>query len=622
MRAAWNPAPLDSVGHCTAHPGVRRFHTWDKACIPDRSWYGMYWSWIKNKRPLQNQQFINPTDHMYIMRKFTALQYTMFMVAALAVLVAVPSAYAATFNVDPLCDDADPNTPVCDDPATYRTIKSAIGAADPNDTISISAGTYDEGRINVNKALTIEPAANERVVLDGASRLYVYSNDVTIKGITFKNTTSVYAITIGKTASDVTIHNNTLADTRGGGINTANAADTLIQNLAVTDNVFENIGTFYEPGLNVTQKAKKLHTAMYFSTSKSNLGGLQNSNITGNIIDTATFAGINLGGTQNILVQNNTISNLPAFAIQLALGASHIQILDNDIHNANNALEYLNGVPEDVTEGAILLWAKDSSHVTVSGNSITGGNNGIVYCTGACGVSPTELGNAKNPSHIVDTTTKTDSTNTFTRNTFDSVGGRYIINQAFGPMVATHNYYGTAAPDFTAILSGDINYNPYYNDPELQVLVDKTGTVQKSIADLDVSDVCSISLGTYVMDFDDAKYGATSGIVQNQIKNAGNQDLGGIKFTSSGWQKPDGSALSGAVSRVGTDVTSSASYSTINAGTAGITLNAADFTGPNALPTSESSGSASVGFVLDLSRVATGADVTITESVTYSATCS
>ncbi len=422
MRAAWNPAPLDSVGHCTAHPGVRRFHTWDKACIPDRSWYGMYWSWIKNKRPLRNRQFINPTDHIYIMRKFTALQYTMFMVAALAVLVAVPSAYAATFNVDPLCDDADPNTPVCDDPATYRTIKSAIGAADPNDTISISAGTYDEGRINVNKALTIEPAANERVVLDGASRLYVYSNDVTIKGITFKNTTSVYAITIGKTASDVTIHNNTLADTRGGGINTANAADTLIQNLAVTDNVFENIGTFYEPGLNVTQKAKKLYTAMYFSTSKSNLGGLQDSKITGNTIDTTTFSGIILSGAENILVENNKISNVPAPAIQLALGASRIQILDNDIRNANNALRYLNGVPEDTTEGAIVLWAKDSSHVTVSNNTVSGGNNGIVYCTGICGVSPNELGNAKHPGHIIDKTAKTNSTNTFTRNTFDSVG--------------------------------------------------------------------------------------------------------------------------------------------------------------------------------------------------------
>ncbi len=88
------------------------------------------------------------------------------------------------------------------------------------------------------------------------------------------------------------------------------------------------------------------------------------------------------------------------------------------------------------------------------------------------------------------------------------------------------------------------------------------------------------------------------------------------------WQKPDGTALSDAVSRVGTDVTSSASYSTINAGTDGITFDHTDFIGPNTLPASGSPDPALVGFVLDLSRVATGADVTITESVTYSATCS
>ncbi len=558
------------------------------------------------------------------MRKLNTLQYTMFMIAALAVLVAVPSAYAATVNVDGSCRDTDDTTPACDNGIAYPTIQSAITAAADGDTISISAGSYDEGSILVDKTLTIESdqATNARVVLNGKSWINVTSSDVTIKDIIFEDNNAFHGvINLYKTPSGVTIHNNTFADTLDHGVEITNTADTLIRDLSITDNVFKNIGAFYLDYWDTDRKAKNLRTAIYLDASKSAIGGLQNSKITGNTIDTTTFAGITLAGSQNILVQNNTISNLPAGAIKLALGASHIQILDNDIRNANNALRYLNGVPEDVTEGAVLLWAKDVTHVTVSNNTITGGNNGIVYCTGACGVSPNLLGNAK-PGFIIDTTTKTDSTNTFTRNTFDSVGGRYIINQAFGPMVATHNYYGTAAPDFTAILSGDVHYNPYYSDPELQVLVDKTGTVQKSIADLDVSDVCSISLGTYIIDFANAKYGSESSIVENQIKNAGNQDLGGIKFTSTGWLKPDKTPLPDAVSKVGTDVTSSASYSTINAGTAGITLNAGAFDAPNTLPAPGSPDSASVGFVLDLIGVATGADVTITESVTYSATCS
>ncbi len=559
------------------------------------------------------------------MRKFTALHYTIFMIAALAMLVAVPSAYAATVKVDPGCADGDRSTLVCDDPTAYRTIRSAITAATAGDTISISTGTYSNEYLLVNKALTVESdaSANAKVTLSGTSAFRINSTDVTIQGITFQNVTRDYSIFMDPGVSDLTIHNNTFADTRGHGIFTADRDDTLIRNLNVTDNVFKNIGTFYAPGSTLDQKAKALKTAMFFVTARSNAGGLQDSYITGNTIDTTTFAGINLSGTQNILVQNNTISNVPAFAIQLALGASHIQILDNDIRNANNALEYLNGVPEDVTEGAILLWAKDSSHVTVSNNTISGGNNGIAFCTGKCGVSPKELGNTKNPLHITDETTKIDGTIKFTHNTFDNIKGFDIINRAVGVMVATHNYYGTAVPDFTKILSGDVHYNPYYADPERMVLVDDgKGTLQKSIADLAVSPVCSISLGTYIMDFDDAKYGATSSIVQNQIKNAGNQDLGGIKFTSTGWLKPDGSALSDAVSRVGTDVTSSASYTPIPTNQAGINFNAANFTGSNTLPASGSPDSALVGFVLDLTGVATGPDVTITESVTYSATCS
>ncbi len=558
---------------------------------------------------------------MYSMRKFTALQYAMFMVAALAVLVAVPSAYADTVNVDPLCADTGINTPACDDGTTYPTIQSAITAAADGDTISISNATnHQAGTVNVNKPLTIEPAANERVILNGPSRINVNSDDVTIQGITFKNTTSHYAIHIGKTASGVTIHNNTFADTRNHGIFTANTADTLIRNLNITDNVFKNIGTFYPLGYTLDQKADHLKTPIFLVTLSSTLGGVQDSKITGNTIDTSTLVAINLAGVENILVQNNTISNVPATGIVLRAG-ENVRILDNRIRDASNTLQFLNGHNSTSIRGAIGLWGEEPmSHVTVSNNTISGGNNGIYFCTGICGVNNPGRGG---PPVITDETTKIDGTIKFTHNTFDNIKGFDIINRAVGVMVATHNYYGTAVPDFTKILSGDVHYNPYYADPERMVLVDDgKGTLQKSIADLAVSPVCSISLGTYIMDFDDAKYGATSSIVQNQIKNAGNQDLGGIKFTSAGWLKPDKTPLPDAVSKVGTDVTSSASYTPITTAPAGVNFDNRNFTGPNTLPASGSSGSALVGFVLDLSRVATGADVTVTESVTYSATCS
>ncbi len=89
------------------------------------------------------------------MTKLTASQYAIFMIAALAVLVAVPSAYAATVNVDGSCRDTDDTTSACDNGIAYPTIQSAITAAADGDTISISAGSYDEGSILVDKTLTI-----------------------------------------------------------------------------------------------------------------------------------------------------------------------------------------------------------------------------------------------------------------------------------------------------------------------------------------------------------------------------------------------------------------------------------------------------------------------------------
>ncbi len=554
---------------------------------------------------------------MYSMKKFTALQYAIFVIAAPAVLVAVPSAHAAVIDVDGSCPDTDDDTPWCDLDTEFPTVKSAIANATAGDTISVSAGTYDEGYTLVKKSLTIEPAANARVVLNGTTIIDVQANATTIQGIIFQNTTSEkYSLRIGNSTSGVTIHNNTFADTRGNALRVASDSNTLVRDLSVTDNVFKNIGTFYDPGLNAAQKAKKMSTAIVSTNYPSDIARLQDSRITGNTIDTTTHGGINLANTENILVANNTISNTNGNSIHVSHSNHHIRILGNHISGANNA-----GL--NPTGGAIVVKANNTSHVTVHNNTISGGNNGILYCTELCNELPENRPGNPDPALKVHKTVMTDQTNLFTHNIFDNVSGYDIMNMARGPMIATHNYYGEAEPDFTAILFGDIRYNPYYNDPERRVLVDDgKGPVQRSTADVDVSDVCSVSLGSYIIDFADAKYGATSGIVQNQIKNAGNRDLDAIKFTTTGWLKPDGSALSGAVSRVGTDVASSASYAPIPTDPAGVNFDNRNFTGPNALPASGSSGSALVGFVLDLTGVATGAGVTVTESVTYSGTCS
>ncbi len=550
------------------------------------------------------------------MRKFTALQYTIFMVAALAMLVAVPSAYAATVNVDASCpDDNDDGT--CNDGTTFKNPDAAITNATSGDVIVIADGTYlkpGSDYYAIGKSLTLKSTngnhAQDDVIFSGTG-IQITANNVRIQGMEIVDA-PVHGIHVSGPRSDIAVENNYVNNTQRQGITGAGSSGNTIK-VSVTGNTFEHIG-YNAPDdkkplfANGDKASRHDMTAIYFDW-------LADSEISGNTIDKTTWSGINLGRVTGLTISGNTISDVPKNGIQIAYRESvNNTISGNTITNATFADSKHRGgaLIADNLKGAISL--SSSLDTVVENNVIRDSRHGVILCDGDCHATTFEPDTS---SYSGKPTAK------ITKNTFDNVRGFDIINAVSDyVLVATHNYYGEAEPDFTAILSGDIHYNPYYNDPELQVLVDKTGTVQKSTADLDVSPVCSISLGTYIIDFAGAKYGATSPIVQNQIKNAGNQDIGSIKFTSTGWLKPDKTPLSNAVSRVGTNVGDATSYAPITADPNGVNFDNRNFTGSNALPASGSSGSAQVGFVLDLGSVATGAETTITESVTYSASCS
>ncbi len=554
------------------------------------------------------------------MRKLTALQYTIFMIAALAMLIAVPSAYAATVQVA--------------QNSNVDIIQNLINNAGDGDTLVFADGTYaDINDLNVTKSLTLKPQNSDSVTFTGYTQFRILSSNVVIAGFVFDKVTQTPIITKHDGTSNIqniTIANNTISNTTFHGLyliaHNAVSGDYSLQNLVIKDNTFENIGFYNEdnPGF---RKATNVKSAIF--SPATHVGAFPNLEISGNTVTNATYAGIAMGGVNDGVIKDNVINNTDSGAIVMTMNISSLHIENNTIANAISDAWYQHSNPArndhvklgELKESAITVWA-GAQNVYIRNNTISDSKAGVLFCSGICMPNPSNLKLSLPQAYHVDTNRKVTNSNV-THNTFENIDGFELDNQASNTMVATHNYYGVAVPDFTKILSGDVHYNPYYSDPERRVLVDDgKGTVQKSTADLDVSDVCSISLGTYIMDFADAKYGATSGIVQNQIKNAGNQDLGGIKFTSTGWQKPDGSALSNAISKVGTDVTSSASYTPIPTNQAGINFNAANFTGSNTLPASGSPDSALVGFVLDLTGVATGAGVTVTESVTYSATCS
>jgi parallel beta-helix repeat protein len=89
-------------------------------------------------------------------------------------------------------------------PEIFPTIRDAVEAANPGDTIFVSEGTYAEGQIDIEKPLTL--LANGTVTVDGLQKghvFYVTANDVTVNGFTILNTSSWWSEYSGVYLADV-----------------------------------------------------------------------------------------------------------------------------------------------------------------------------------------------------------------------------------------------------------------------------------------------------------------------------------------------------------------------------------------------------------------------------------
>jgi nitrous oxidase accessory protein len=100
---------------------------------------------------------------------------------------------------------------------THATITAAIAAAASGDTIRVHAGTYREGKLDIDKPLTLEGVGNP--VLDGVKKhevLTITASDVTVRGFTVRDSASggiddPAGIRVND-AERVTIEGNTLVD--------------------------------------------------------------------------------------------------------------------------------------------------------------------------------------------------------------------------------------------------------------------------------------------------------------------------------------------------------------------------------------------------------------------------
>ena len=358
-------------------------------------------------------------------------------------------------------------------PTTLSSVFDSSGnlqaGVNDGDTITFAAGTYtDPGVLYIDKELTLTAdTGNYRssgAVVTGATvRFIIRTHNVTIQGFRFEDTDvadnnenkAVIWIYPGDTTGyrNVTIQHNSFKNIGGYAIVSKTASDSL----QILDNSFNNIG----------------EDRLYQGTNAIQLGratpdhAKRNGKVTGNLFDTTTGGGINIGGIKNFLIEDNQISNVPGSGILIADSpdADGTIVRGNVITNADNQLSSLQldtegneiSQPDRSRQAGITIWA-NSNDITVEMNTVTGSHDGIIVCNYRCWISgATEDWTAK-PDVIVSRNKVTSNTGTDPDNP-----GFAIANFASsGVLNATNNYFGDgASPGADGLVFGNVYYEPW-----------------------------------------------------------------------------------------------------------------------------------------------------------------
>jgi len=136
----------------------------------------------------------------------------------------------------------------CGKGTKLSTLQSAIASAKDYDTLSIQAGTYAEGNIEINKPLSL--IANGKVIIDGKFKcevITIKSNNVLLKGLHVRNSSNLSSIDIAGIkvlASKNVILDNNIVEKCSFGIYLSNTKNCKVQNNFISGNVLvnQNIG--------------------------------------------------------------------------------------------------------------------------------------------------------------------------------------------------------------------------------------------------------------------------------------------------------------------------------------------------------------------------------------------
>ncbi len=338
---------------------------------------------------------------------------------------------------------------VCSDPLVcdYTTIQGAINAASPGDLINVSTGIYT-GDLSI-------PAGKDNLELVGEDK-----TTTTIKGVLNVPVASwpLAVPNIDVQADGVKIHGFTIE----GPAYVADyyASGMLIDgiNVEIYDNNFVNTAAE-----TLDELAHAITTYSKTAIPTADVSGL---NIYNNTIACSGAAGceaiyINPHiGTGTITIDNNQLSGTLTIGMTIESGNTDVT---NNIINSNvklsNGFGYGIRFMDSTYEG-------NYENILISGNDIQNFERGIRVGNGGDGASIFV-------ASILSNTLSNNDVGIWTRKgsqvtaTYNSISGNTVgIQNDIATVVnAIDNWWGTATPDFGTIISGSVDYDPWFKFP-------------------------------------------------------------------------------------------------------------------------------------------------------------
>lgn len=316
--------------------------------------------------------------------------------------------------------------------SAFTSVSQAITAAAASGTVNIAAGHYSEYFTIGTNNLTLVGAGPAATFIDAPSNLPAEGTIVTISasGVDMSGLTveGPGPTGCGSLLNGIYVKNGS-----------ANLHDMNVSNIG--DNVPS--GCQNGVGIRVGRQADS-------STGTATINNVIVSNYQkGGIVVDNTGSSATI--TNNTVTGRGTITYNAENGIQVSRGAtatiSSNTVTGNSYHDDSN--------PSNWSATGVLLF--QSGAVTMTGDTISDNDLNVYKYdnSGSLSLTHESLGSSSAPASF----------------------GFIVFNGGSDAIIATNNYWGSAAPDFGAIVSGSVNFEPWYSDAAKTTLVTTTSDV-------------------------------------------------------------------------------------------------------------------------------------------------